>query len=195
MIFSSGVGSTPMTFPEGVAMKLEAGQKIHLNVHTFNASDTPLEDVVTAIEVAQTPQDKIVHQAEMVFAGTVLFDIPDNSQEYSASGKCTFDEDGTLFNLWPHMHQLGHHMTIEHNGTMLLDQPFSFDEQENYPVDDILIRQGESIDVTCTWINNTGKGNVTFGDSSEQEMCFAGFMRYPATGASTFCDMPFLGGR
>ena len=47
------------------------------------------------------------------------------------------------------------------------------------------VRAGERLDVDCTFINGTGS-TVTFGDSSDQEMCFVGIYRYPATNAGVF---------
>jgi hypothetical protein len=33
---------------------------------------------------------------------------------------------------------------------------------------------------------NTSGSPINFGDSSDDEMCFVGFYRYPATGANLF---------
>jgi hypothetical protein len=40
--------------------------------------------------------------------------------------------------------------------------------------------------VTCSYNNTTGAA-VGFGDSSDNEMCFAGMYRYPAANSSLFC--------
>ena len=106
-----------------------------------------------------------------------------------------FEEDATLLSLWPHMHQHGRHMVVEHVGlegtSTLHDAPFYFNHQMNTLLEPTLVRAGERVDVTCQW-SNPGAEAVRYGDSSTQEMCFAGLYRYPATSRSLYCDMPFL---
>jgi hypothetical protein len=69
------------------------------------------------------------------------------------------------------------------------DAPYSFYEQRLYPIDPVEMNQGDRVRVACTYDNDTGQ-TVTFGDSSEQEMCFATMYRYPARGAQfgIVCD-------
>jgi hypothetical protein len=45
---------------------------------------------------------------------------------------------------------------------------------------------GDRVRVECTHQNTTGS-TVRFGDSSLQEMCFAGLYRYPAAGGYFIC--------
>jgi hypothetical protein len=75
------------------------------------------------------------------------------------------------------MHQIGFRQIIEVNGEEVLNERFFFEEQVNYPTNRQL-SAGDTITVTCTHVNDTGE-LVTFGESSNQEMCFAGFYRYP----------------
>ena len=70
--------------------------------------------------------------------------------------------------------------------TILHDGPYSFEEQMHHPIAPVLVRRGESIDVTCRW-SNTGPNEVRYGDSSSDEMCFAGLYRSPAAHAGLFC--------
>jgi hypothetical protein len=41
------------------------------------------------------------------------------------------------------------------------------------------MKQGDTIDVECTFDNKTD-GPISFGESSDQEMCFLVIHRYPA---------------
>ena len=81
------------------------------------------------------------------------------------------------------MHQLGEHMLVEIDGVPVHDEDFRFEEQVNYPTNRE-VTAGQEITVTCDY--HTSDVDVEFGDSSNQEMCFAGFYRYPATGQN-FC--------
>jgi hypothetical protein len=125
----------------------------------------------------------------MVFAGTTDIELQhDPGTEQSATGTCPINKDVTILDIWPHMHQLGTHMTVLHAGvgTVLHDEPYAFEEQRHYPTE-VNVSAGEGIQVTCTWINDTGS-MVEFGDSSNQEMCFAGLYLYPKLDLITpFC--------
>ena len=180
LLFASGVGTDDFLFPDGVALPVQAGQQLFLNVHTFNASEHDISGTsgvaVKKVEAAET-------MAEFIFAGTFDIDIPADSTGAQASGTCPIAQNATILNWWPHMHQLGDHMLIEVNGDPVHDEAFRFEEQINYPTNR-QVSVGDEITVTCTYKHTTV--DVGFGDSSNQEMCFAGFYRYPATGEA-FC--------
>ena len=184
MLYASGVGTDDLTFPDGVAVKIPAGSQIHLNLHTFNVSDDVLSGT-SGVSIKTIPESQVREQAEVVFGGTTLISLEDKLMPQSVSGDCVFTDDATIIALWPHMHQLGQHMLVSHGETTLLDMPFSFTEQTNYSISPTLVRRGEKVSTTCTYVNDTG-GEVGFGDSSTQEMCFVGMYRYPATGAGLF---------
>ncbi len=189
MIYASGVGTDILEFPPGVAMKVTAGQKILLNLHLFNTGETPITDVA-GTSVKTIPVGDVVHEAEMLFAGPVQFTMGTGEQTLEAD--CTFQTAATIMTVWPHMHQYGTHMKVDHmrGGSLVStihDEPYTFYEQRNYIKDPVVqMNAGDKIHVTCTYMNTSG-GPVSFGDSSEAEMCFAGLYRYPKTAAQPFC--------
>ena len=195
MLFASGVGTDDLSFPDGVAIKIAAGRTIHLNLHLFNTQPSGSIDGRSGILVKTVPSVTPDKEAEMFFAGTFLISIPANSTG-NASGNCDFDAASTLLAYWPHMHQYGTHqrvtLTIDGVQQVLHDEAFDFNEQTNYRLDpEIQVSAGDNIAVTCTY-NNTSNQTVTFGDSSEQEMCFTGLYRYPKQGTDIFeCAQPF----
>lgn len=189
MLFASGVGTDNLVFPEGVAIRLNAGDQLDLNLHLYNVSDATITGT-SGTDVKLIPADDVVEEAEVVFGGQyaiLLTNMPGVPQ--TIDGGCDFQQDGTVIALWPHMHQYGRHMKVTHSGPgiddVLLDTAFSFEEQLNYPIDPVQVRAGERLDVECVYDNTSGSF-VIFGDSSEAEMCFVGIYRYPATGAGTF---------
>ena len=189
MLFASGVGTDELALPEGVAIKLEAGDQLDLNLHLYNVSDAQLTGTSGTL-VREIPANEVVDEAEVVFGGQyAIFLQSQPGVEQTINGGCTFNSSATVVALWPHMHQLGRHMRVVHesNGgnTTLLDTAFDFNEQLNYPIAPVQVNAGERLDVDCTYINDTGS-IVTFGDSSSQEMCFVGIYRYPATNAGVF---------
>jgi hypothetical protein len=194
MLYASGVGTSPLDFPNGVSVKVAAGTQLHLNLHLFNATDNAINGS-SAIHVKSqsTPTATL---AEMVFAGKFLFGIPANAQSYNVVGGCPVTSSYTLFAVWPHMHQLATHQKVElirgSTTNVLHDMPYSFSEQ-NYWLQspEVQVQNGDQIRVTCTY-NNTTNQVVTFGDSSNKEMCFTGLYRYPAANSGLFqcTDMP-----
>ena len=183
MLYASGVGTEELAFPSGVAMKIEAGQYVNLNLHLFNATDDPL-DGHSGIEVKLMPANEVVHEANMAFAGDINFSIPPGDNK-TTTGGCTLQRDWHVFTLWPHMHQFANHQKLVARppggeAITLLDDAYSFFEQRNYPMAEMHLESGTEISVTCTYNNNTDPPkNITFGDSSNQEMCFTGVYRWP----------------
>jgi hypothetical protein len=188
MLYASGVGTSPLDFPDGVGIKVSAGQQIHVNLHLFNAGDDTLSGESGIFVKSQpTPPAQI---AEMVFAGTFAVYVPSNNTPTPITGTCTESSNYSLFAVWPHMHQLATHQKVEliHNSTpqVLHDADYSFTEQRydlKSPI--VQVTNGDQLRVTCTYLNNTGKA-VTWGDSSNEEMCFSGIYRYPALNQGLF---------
>ena len=189
MLYAAGVGTDDLEFPAGVAMHVAAGTFLNLNLHLFNATDDPMADT-SGVLVKIVAQADVVNEADMMFSGTPLINIPSDNQPHTAQGGCTAPTNWHVFTLWPHMHQTATHQkwTLTHNGTqtVLLDDNYQFEEQKNYPIADTLIAQGDTIRTTCTYVNNTGS-TMTFGDGSDKEMCFTGMYKYPAGGSLFQC--------
>jgi hypothetical protein len=186
MLYASGVGTSPLDFPDGVGIKVSAGQQIHLNLHLFNTTDAPISgDSAILVKSQPTPPPIL---AEMVFAGKVQFSVPTGMSDLK--GGCMVSSPYTLFAVWPHMHQIATHqkVTLTHGATttVLHDGAYSFLEQTYYlKTPEVAVAAGDKIEVTCSYNNTTGSP-VTFGESSTDEMCFSGLYRYPAANAGLF---------
>jgi hypothetical protein len=200
MLFASGVGTDDLAFPDGVAMRVEEGQFIHLNLHLFNTQPSGTISGHSAVLVKTITEQEMEHEAEMVFAGTFDIDVP-AGEEGMASGGCTFDEPATILAYWPHMHQHATHqkvtMMVGGDPLDLHDQEFDFNEQYNYPiVPSLQVNDGDSINVECSYDNTEGEVDLEWGDSSNKEMCFTGLYRYPKQAAYLFeCSTGGPGGR
>lgn len=185
MLYASGVGTDDFIFPDGVAVTVPAGSLINLNLHLFNASDAALSGH-SGIAIREVAQSDVQQTADFFFAGTFALSIPGGGQTTNALGGCTANRDYQVFALWPHMHQYGVHQKVEHlrggNATVLHDAPYAFSEQDFFPrTPEFTVEAGDQLRVTCTYTNES-PNVINFGDSSEDEMCFTGFYRYPAGG-------------
>ncbi len=182
MLYAAGLNTDDLLFPQGVAMHLAAGTWINLNLHLFDAQDNDLSGE-SGILVQTMAQSDVVNEADMSFSGTTQIMVPSDGQTHTESGGCNAPTDLHVFALWPHMHQIAVHQTliVTHNSvpTTMLDTPFQFNEQKNYPMAEMTISQGDRIETTCSYVNNTG-ATVDFCDESQCEMCFTGIYKYPA---------------
>ena len=125
------------------------------------------------------------------FAGTFNINVAPG-QTKTVTGGCTLPSgvNQQLFALWPHMHQYATHQKVQltHGAvtSTLLDHAYSFSEQAYYPQQPLVpVAGGDRNAVSCTY-TNTSSSTITFGDSSNQEMCFSGMYFYPARGANIF---------
>ena len=198
MLFGSGVGTDPVEFPPGVAMKLTKGSRMMLNLHLFNVTDAPLGGR-SGVQVRRVAPKNVVHEAEIVLAGKLagLTVAPGVTKQ---TGSCDMAHDVTLFAVFPHMHQLGTHLKataepVAGEPRVLIDTPYSFEDQLYYPVNPMLtLKAGDKVSVECEY-TNPGADTIGFGDSSLAEMCFTGLFRYPKGAERFICASFGDGGR
>ena len=194
MIYAAGAGTGDLRMPKGVAMKLSAGQALLLNLHIYNASAAPLSGS-SGIDIVRAKPEDVTHEADLLISGPTNFALPPGQQS-TLKHTCAVASDQTMFTLFPHMHQFGVHIktTVNVGGasTVLHDGEYDFEEQYLLPVGPIAFKPGDSITTECTY-NNPGPKEIRFGESSDTEMCFSIFFRYPR-GKSTFCTGEREGG-
>jgi hypothetical protein len=190
ILFGSGIGTPAYALPEGVAYRVDAGQKLLLNLHLFNTGAGELRGT-SGVEVLRVDPSDVVHEAETIYTGAYDLDIPPGA-EVTQTGRCTMTGEATIFGLFPHMHKLGRRIRGAIEGAAgeveLIDRPYSFEEQLNYALAPARsVKAGDVVRVECTY-ENTGTRTVTFGESSEDEMCFLGLYRYPRLGGGSTCS-------
>jgi hypothetical protein len=184
MIYGNAPGTEDIQFPDGVAVEVPAGAQLNLNLHLFNTQ--PAGDITGTSEVyVQTVDPSAVqHEAEIVLMGPVGFPVP--SGPSMVTGTCTASAASTIFMTNPHMHKLGvHDLIVAHRaaGDMTLrDADYSFSDQQFYDTGLVEMAQGDSVSITCSY-DNPGDPTM-WGQSTNQEMCFASTYRYPKLGAN-----------
>jgi copper type II ascorbate-dependent monooxygenase-like protein len=183
-VYASGVNINDLSMPPGVGVVIEAGQQIHVNLHVFNTGTSTLSGT-SGVEILPLDRSAVEHEAEVFPPGPYGFQIPPN-QEYSFSSTCPIREEQHIFAIFPHMHQRGRHLkselTIGGQRQVLWDDDFQFDAQQYARFDPIQLSAGDTVTTTCTWFYEQepgGRPMITWGQSSEDEMCFGILMRYP----------------
>ena len=198
LLYAGGIGTQDLLMPTGVAIKLAAGTYINLNVHVANYSDATVTQT-SGIEVKTLPASDVVHEADMLFVGRYDFSIPPTSQPSVVIAGCNAAPQGgwNIVSAWPHMHSYGtrSHVYIKRNGGFVTDEllnvPYSYEEQKHYPMT-AKLDVNDMLYAECIYVNNT---NITYppgfaieyGESPTAEMCFTGFIKYPAGGNKNLC--------
>jgi hypothetical protein len=187
LIFGSGVGTNPFEFPEGVAVRLHAGQQLLLNLHLFNTSGADITGTSGTRALVVEPSE-VTAEAESILAGTLSLTLPPK-EETKTLATCTINSESTLFGVQPHMHQLGTHMKVVARvggvDQVIHDGDYDFGEQPIYPMAPLKMGPGDTLHVECTHMNTTD-AVVNWGESSKAEMCHGGVYRYPAANSGPF---------
>jgi len=190
VIYASGVGTNPLVFPDGIGLKLPAGQSLILQLHLFNTSADTLTGT-SGIEVVEIDPSALQSEADLFLPGPLDFSIPPN-QTYTHTGTCTVGSTQNVFAIFPHMHQLGSHfkstLTVGGQEKVIHDDDYAFVHQAFIPIEQVTLNAGDTVTTACTWTNTTTK-TITWGESSTTEMCFSILYRYPAQndGGFGFC--------
>jgi hypothetical protein len=106
----------------------------------------------------------------------------------TSQSTCALSGAAHLFSVWPHMHRIGQDISVRlldaDSGTRSLVDvlPWNFLAQSRYPLD-VNASAGDRIQTTCIW-NNTTDSYVLPGPLTENEMCNAVLIAWPASSAT-----------
>lgn len=178
------LGETEMALPDGMAVKLEEGQRLLLQSHYVNYADRPLI-VEDGVNLAIEPVEDVQTWAAPYVHTRLDLDIPPGERT-TMEVDCGFDEDVNLLFLLGHMHENGVSFSVDHldtdgDATRVYDIPNWLDGyRDNPPIDDyaegeFVVHAGEAFRTTCTWDNTTDE-TLRF----PQEMCVTVGLAYPA---------------
>jgi hypothetical protein len=136
----------------------------------------------SGVWVKRVAKGDVKNEASVVLAGPLGLSIPPGS--VTQMGSCTLPKAVTLFSVGPHMHQLGRYMKVTaHSSLMgervLRDDAYDFTHQLVYSVPEVTMAAGDKISIECRYQNQTSR-TVNWGDSTLDEMCFAGLGLYPS---------------
>lgn len=186
-------GGQNFIMPDDVGLELGGPDDwFILQMHYHNAArhDDAYDRSGVALCTSDAPRPKT---AGIFTLGSVAIDIPAGAQNHTVSGTCPgwitayLPEPVDVIASFPHMHELGRSLRTDilrggATGAIepLVEVPsFNFENQKVYPHSpSVQIRPGDAIRTTCTY-DNTHDFDVTFGEATEDEMCFNFVMVYP----------------
>ena len=185
-------GGTNFIMPDDVGLEFGGPDDYYiLQLHYNNTGG--YDDALDNSGVAFCTSEPRPNTAGIIWLGTTGISIPADAVGHEETGVCPSSATGLLpFNLniiasFPHMHELGRQLetTVYRGGaggpaeTLVNADPFSFDNQVMYPHDPhFVLEPGDELVTTCTYDNTYGTP-VSFGEDTEDEMCFNFIMAYP----------------
>jgi len=180
-VFVSGTGSKDLSMPSGVGMMISPNTQYVLQLHMLNTTDNAV-DIRAGVNLTYDHNPTALQAAGIWAAGRMDMDIPPNAIDYQVSEQCTAGRDRHVFAVFPHMHKLGTKMDVTVTKAGVTTPFYSIDPYEfgNQPIAplDAPLSATDSIEVTCHW-DNTTAADVTYGESTNNEMCYFVTFYYP----------------
>jgi len=199
-------GDEDPPFPPEVGMDLPTGPRsLRFDMHYYNKTGTEAQPDRSGVEVCVVKGKNLRKYSAGIAGGLAGFSsvlAPANKRGHAVTGTCNVrtTQPVRFLTASPHAHRFARHMKFtlkKASGQEIVmhDMPFQFGEQGSYPLDPPqLIETGDVITTTCTYDNDTNK-NITFGESTDNEMCFNFAIYYPKGAFSCGGGFGGLGGR
>lgn len=177
--------------PREAGVPINAGDQLILQVHYDSVTSSDQTDN-SGVRVMLT-DDTNLEEAGMLWCGRVWqgsLNGPNETQQHTWN----VSQNMTIFSVFPHLHQTGTRIQLElqRSGTQewvsLVDIPaWDFNDQPNIsiPAENQQIRQGDKLRSTCAY--NTQGQNISWGEASNDEMCFNFVYHYPVIGFEYAC--------
>jgi hypothetical protein len=201
-IYLTGAGDSSLELPEGFAHRIAAGTQMVAQLHLLNTTNKPIRDAVEIRLRASTAE------APKPVAGYAFgnFDVHlPPLQASSLQGECDVKEDVRILAAFPHMHLLGKRLTFDvaraggEFAQVFERNPYDFDDQHMESLD-LSLSVGDRTRVNCEY-ENPYDHEITFGESTTNEMCFlvgfaadrekiSGCMSRPATAPTAGAATP-----
>jgi hypothetical protein len=172
-IYLTGAGASSLELPEGFAHRVAAGMQMVVQLHLLNTTDKPIRDSVEIrLRASKVEAPKPV--AGYAFGNFDLHLPP--LQPSSVQAECDVKEDVHILAAFPHMHLLGKRLTFEVAraggafAQVFERDPYDFDDQHMEALD-LSLSVGDRTRVHCEYENPYDQ-EITFGESTTNEMCF-----------------------
>ncbi len=179
-LWAPGGGAT--TFPRGTGLQIDGTRpliiQVHYNTLAAVAGDTDRTTVDLRIAPSAVPAYFIPIADYSFNAAPHLESVSSSSTQDLGFIASTGLSQVTIYGSFPHMHTLGTNLGVEvvrGDGTeeCLINLPrWDFNWQLPYwyqtPVH---VRSTDSIRITCTWDTSSRDTSVSWGDSTQDEMC------------------------
>lgn len=178
------IGEIELALPEGMAVKLDEGQRWVIQAHYLNTSTDAFlaEDVAI---VGTLAEDAVTTWAAPLVMNRQAFEVPP-AEEASVTFDCAFEQDYTVLYMLGHMHEWGTAYKVEQlddqgaASTVYEVPEWSAEYRDSPPVSSYadgewVLPAGTPLRTTCSWFNDTDETLVF-----PHEMCATVGVVYPA---------------
>jgi hypothetical protein len=186
MIYAWAPGGGPLVLPVEAGFPQDGTTHYIVQIHYNNAANAPNPVDASGFDLCTTPNLR-QYDADVVAFGTeaIVLSPRATGETKTCFKAAASDFDGRrFFAAFPHMHKLGKSISTSllpgGNGTgidMGTDSAWDFSNQPWLPID-VTAHTGDVIQTHCVW-NNTTDLPVTFGQSTDNEMCYSFTAYYP----------------
>ena len=174
-LFGGGASAGGLKLPAGAGFKIPKDAQLLLQLHLLNATPSPVNTSVT-VDMTYAPDPTQVTPAGIYALGSMGIHLPAGATTTVSSPHCTLTKQYNVFAVQPHMHKLGTKIAFSHGTSESSMQvayqrdPWVFGVQ---PIDQMqmTLNAGDFVGASCTFDNTTGS-DVTYGESTTNEMCF-----------------------
>jgi len=175
-IYLGGVNPPPLKMPEGAAVDLGRGKQLVLQLHLQNTTDEPITNKVKMKMKLGKPDVSYV-PAGIFGLDNRDINLPAVTDDAKSKMTCKSPRDMNVFATLGHMHKMGKHLSVSKNDAVVFEQVWNFDDQPITPLD-LTVAKDDVLGLECTHHNTLSK-DVTYGESSDNEMCATVFYYTP----------------
>lgn len=186
-IFGAAEPARTFATPKGVAIRVEPGQRLILEQHVINYTPNTIQGGVELSLTTAAQPETIEHYADIIWFNWIGIFLPPG-KETSSGTTCTVPYDVEVIGLMSHFHERGTHFQVNRfadgatQEVLYEDTDWAHPKYQVYP-EPISLKAGDGLTWTCTWFNNTD-ANVSFGQTSNDEMCITFALAYPKNSKS-----------
>ncbi|CAE7471897.1 moxd2 [Symbiodinium sp. CCMP2456] len=206
------VGGEDLVLPDNVGVPIGNGARWYaLQVHYYNPSLVPNVSDSSGVHVALAPSLR-THDAETfgIVGGASPMQrdpLPPAQAEVSipsavVPAQCTNQwnaDEITVLGVMHHAHLVGKKLAIhvsrngEYIGEMRREKVYDFNHQSLESSSIKMLKKGDELTLTCSYDTSSRTEPTAFGDFTQDEMCLAYFLHYPAQNARRSIFLRALG--
>jgi hypothetical protein len=180
--FGGQVPDETVSFPTGVALPLNGGEVVILQVHYIDATAAPI-DASIHVHIATMDPSAVVQRAGLMRMYDPFINVPPNASA-TAQMRCSTQHDMTVFMAQPHMHARGvmHTSWLDLPGAPPSTTPFLTDPDWEHPTNfmgTMTVPQGSSFHFRCDYQNPNDQTYFQGQSANTNEMCMLTAMFYP----------------
>jgi hypothetical protein len=179
-------GDDTITYPEKTGRSLKATEAIRYNVHYLNTGVSPITISASVVVNYVKPTD-VEQLAAGIFVFAATLQVPTGTSTKTFSYPVS--QDMSFLQVTGHMHRRGTHYEARVRGAGGDVRPlYSNDSWDEPPTltfaPPFSLKQGDVIEYSCTFNNETG-ATLTYGESAQtNEMCNLFGVFFPAAGGN-----------